>query len=169
MGYRFSDNPPKPEDHLRRFTVRNGTIMRLAFGCFYLYGHNNKYHDHIGWPNPSSPDHICQDTSNMRLYPFKNKTVSFDEIHLTEEGYDEAVVAYEDDENLQYLETTAFIDNDNDSVVRMNVAANLPSFEDKPVDLRFTLFVKKEDGSAIDAVCHGIVTVLPGAPYPTGE
>ena len=166
MGYRFNDNPPKPEDHLRKFAVRNGTIMRIAFGCYYLQGHNPKMHDHIGWPNPDNPDHICQEISNMRLYGLKEKTAELEKIHLIEEGYDELAISFEDSDNAQHLETNVWIDPDDDNIVRLTVKADFPTFSDKPIDLRFTVFAKKSDGSAIDSICHGMITVLPGAPYP---
>jgi hypothetical protein len=166
MGYRYCDKPNKPEDNLKRFTVRNGAIMRMAFGCYYMLGHNPDLHDHIGWPNPDHPDAICQERSNMRLFHLKHKDIELQEIHLTEEGYDEVAVSFEDEEKSANLEVRAWIDEEEDNIIRMMVGANFPTFSDKPVDLRFTVFVKKSDGSAIDAVCHGFITVLPGAPYP---
>jgi len=167
MGYRFDDKPPKPEDHLLKFSVRNGAIMRIAFGCYYLKGHNPKYHDHIGWPNPDKPDMICQELSNMKLFGLKEKTAELEEIHLLEEGYTETEVSFEDEEKAQYVTATTQIDPQDDNIVRMKVAANFPTFSDKPIDLRFTIFVKKKNGSAIDAICHAMITVLPGAPLST--
>lgn len=166
MAYRFSDKPPKPEDHLHRFPVRNGAIMRLAFACYYMHGHNPDLHDHLGWPNPDRPDAICQERSNMRLYRMKHKDIELQEIHLLEEGYTEVAVSFEDEELSQNVSVEAWIDEDDDNIIRMLVETNFPTFSDEPVDLRFTTFIKKGDGSAIDAVCHGMITVLPGSPYP---
>lgn len=166
MGYRFYDNPPKPEDHLHRFPVRNGAVMRLAFACYYLHGHNPKLHDHIGWPNPDHPDAICQEISNMKLYRMRHKDIELQEIHLLKEGYNEVAVSFEDEEQAQNLTVNAWIDEDDDNIIRMIVGSKFPTFSDKPVDLRFTVFVKK-DNATIDAVCHGFITVLPGAPYPS--
>ena len=144
--------------------------MRMAFGCYYAHtGHDQKLHDHIGWPNPEHPDAICQMLPGYK-HPWtvrKVGPVSFEPINLLNEGYDEAYVTYEDEDAYDVLDTQAWIDDDDDCIVRMSVLANLPSFSDKPKDFRFTLFIKKQDDSAIDAVCHGIVTVLPGSPSPT--
>lgn len=167
MGYRFSDNPPKPEDHLRKFAVRNGATLHVSFGCYYLNNHDPMFHDHIGWPNPSLPDGSCQEISNMRLFPIKHKTVDLEEIHLLEEGYTDAEVSYEDTEDIDYLTTNAWIDEEDDNIVRMTVATNLPTFDDKPKDYKFTIFVKSE--STIDAVCHAVISVLPGAPSGGGQ
>ena len=162
MGYRFPDNPPKPEDRLMRFDVRNGAIMRVTFGCYYSDIHNRPMHDHLGWPEPRHPDRICQVLPNPLNRHLKNKRViEFDPIHLAEEGYTEAVVTYEDSNLAEHLQTTAWID---DYLVKMKVHADFDTFSDKPIDARFTIFIKDENGSVIDAVCHGIVTVLPGSP-----
>ena len=166
MGYRYNDNPPKPEDNLIRFAVRNGATAKIAFGCYYLRGHDSKLHDFVGWPNPSNRDAICQELSNFKLFKSKNKTVELEEIHLLEEGYDEAAVAYESSEHAQYLITEANIDEDDDNIVRVRITANLPEFSDKPIDVRFTVFVRKSSETKIDSVCHGVITILPGAVYP---
>ena len=174
MAYRYDDKPPKPEDHLLRFDVRNGAIMRIAFGCFYAQqGHDPKLHDHYGWPHPRTPDNICQikPVFDWLWHPFPNvdKPIKLEPIHLAEEGYTDVIVRYEDPEMEQYLETDAWIDEEDDYVVRMTVQANFPTFSDKPKDGRFTIFIssKNADGveTAIDAVCHAFVTVLPGKPY----
>ena len=163
MGYRFNDKPPKPEDNLIRFAVRNGATAKIAFACYYLNGHNPKYHDYQGWPNPDHPDMICQELGNFKLFGLKEKTVELEVIHLEEEGYDEVAVAYEDSEYAQYLVTNATLE---DNIVRIKVMAKLPAFTDKPVDIRFTAFVRNSSESVIDAVCHGMLTILPGPIYP---
>ena len=166
MGYRFNDNPPKPEDHLYRFAVRNGATARITFGCYYLGKHDPKLHDFIGWPNPDNVDAICQEISNFKLFGKKNKTIELQEIHLAEEGYDEVAVAYEDSEYAQYLITESHIDEDDDNIIRVKVTANLPEFSDKPIDVKFTVFARKSSETRIDAVCHAIISVLPGPVYP---
>ena len=166
MGDRFDNRPPKPEDHLRKFPVRNGAIMRIAFGCYYLHGHNPKMHDFVGWPNPDKPDAICQELSNFKMWKYRDKTIELDEIHLIEEGYEDVAVSFEDEDTSQYLDVNEWIYSEDDNIIRMTAAANFPTFSDKPIDLRFTIFVKEPDDSAIDAVCHGVITVLPGSPYP---
>ncbi len=166
MGYRTCDKPPKPEDHLHRFTVRNGATTKIALACYYIKGHNPKLHDYIGWPNPDRPDMICQELNNFRLYGLKEKTVDFKEIHLLDEGYNvDAVIKFDDQEKAQYVEASALIDEENDNIVRVKVDTNFPMFEDKPIDMRFTVFVRNNATDMTDAVCHGMLTVLPGSPY----
>lgn len=165
MGYRFDDNPPKPEDHLHRFPIRNGATARIAFACYYLQGHNPKMHDHIGWPNPDSPDHICQIQSNFKLYGLNEKTIDFQDIHLIDEGYTDAAIKFDDQDNAQYVDASAWIDPNDDNIVRIKVDTNFPVFEDKPIDMRFTVFVRNDYTDTTDAVCHGMLTVLPGSPY----
>ena len=92
--------------------------------------------------------------------------VNLEQIHLTEEGYTDVAISIDDDDIAQYLTTEVSIDNVDDYIIRLKVRANLPLFEDKPKETRFTVFVKKSDDSAVDAVCHGIITILPGSPYP---
>lgn len=173
MGYRTLDKPPKPEDLLRRFDVRNGAIMHVTFGCYYSKnGHDPHYHDYINWPAPDyHPGLPCQmhpPRSPFRwLQPITGNPIQLDPIDLVDEGYNEATVVYDDPDIAQYLDTDAEIDADDQNLIRMNVKASLPTFEDQPKEARFTLFIKRSDGLAIDAVCHGIVVVLPGSPYPT--
>lgn len=166
MGYRFDDKPPKPEDNLYRFAVRNGATAKISFGCYYLGKHDSKLHDYLGWPNPKRVDAICQEISNFRLFGKKNKTIELQEIHLTEEGYDEVAVAYESSEHAEYLITEAYIDPDDDNIIRVKITAKLPEFTDKPIDVRFTVFAKKSSETQIDAVCHAMVSILPGPIYP---
>lgn len=174
MGYRKNDIPPKPEDMLRKFDVRNGAIMNVAFGCYYLTEeHDPHYHDYINWPSADyHPGPICQmypPRTPPRDWPHEHPPIplpaTFTPIHLIDEGYTIASVEYEDDELAQNLITEAWIDTDTDYIVRMKVRANFSTFSDKPKDVRFTIFVAKEDNTAIDAICHGIVTVLPGKSY----
>ena len=175
MAYRLDNTPPpKPEDMLRRFAVRNGATMRIAFGCYYLSeGHDPDYHDYIHWPAPNyHPGPICQ-MKPVRDLPrqIRNiadfKPVGLDPIHLLEEGYDEVAVAFDDPDFASNIDIQdCLIDQDDDYIVRLKVLAHFALFEDKPKESRFTVFVRKDDNSAVDAVCHGIMVVLPGSPYP---
>ena len=174
MAYRTLDKPIKPEDALRKFAVRNGAIMRVTFGCYYSgHGHDPHYHDYINWPAPNyHPGPICQMPSPRDKVRWTdghvpNQPIHLSPIHLIDEGYDEVAIAFDDSEIAEYLDANVTIDEETDNYIRMRVHANLPYFEDKPKETRFTVFAKKSDGSAIDAVCHGFVTVLPGSPYPT--
>ena len=167
MGYRFNDNPPKPENNLPKYAVRNGATLDLNFECYYLDQegcHDPNYHDHIGWPSPDNPDAICQMMPPHYPDPripgkpvlVNNKT----EIHLEEEGYTQAIVVFDDIEEASGVIGTAEID---DYIVKVHFDTNYPAFEDKPIDLRFTVFVSSPD--ARNAVCHGMLSVLPGSPF----
>lgn len=174
MGYRNTEKcPRKPEDTLPRFDVRNGAVMRVAFGCFYaLDGHDPRVHDHYGWPAPEHPDNICQISPiGDRWYPFPNarRPMNLEPIHLIEEGYSDVRVSIDDDEIAEYLKINAWIDEADDYIVRMSVKANFPTFYDKPVETRFTVFAANWQNSTIDAVCHAFITVLPGSPFPEGD
>jgi len=159
--------PPDPEKMIPRFPVRNGAIMNLAFGCFYGNIHDVQMHDHMGWPNPNNPDWICQVDNEWKAIPEKLGRYKWlkSPIDLIDEGYSyTAEVTFEDDELASGLEAEAYIDAGTTNIVRMSVATNYEAFSDEPKEVKFTLFVKKTDSTAIDAVCHGIIVVLPGAP-----
>lgn len=162
MGYRFADNPPKPEDMLPRFAVRNGATVRISFGCYYLRSHDRKLHDHIGWPYPTHPDAICQEAFNMNLY--HGNTADLEEIHLEEEGYDSFDIVFDDWDDIEsYIDGWISLDNEDDNIIRMRITATFPAFEDKPKEHRFTVFAGKEGNDNFrDAVCRGILVVLPG-------
>jgi hypothetical protein len=161
MGYRYDDRPPKPEDHLLRLAVRNGAMLRAAFGCYYLKHHNPSRHDHAGWPNPHRIDRICQAIGNAKLLKINEDCAVLEEIDLPGEGYDSIAIEFEESDAVQYFtERSAYFDDEEPNVVRIAVRPNLPDFTDKPVDVRFTLFISNAD--TVDAVCHGMITILPG-------
>lgn len=177
MAYRLDSTPPrKPEDILPRFAVRNGATLKLAFRCYYhtpKETHDPHYHDHKNWPAPNyHPGDICQmhpprDIPKFFCHPQMRTMHDFTEIHLLEEGYHDVVMTFEDTEQDDYLDVTGWIDEEDDNIVRFHINTDFPNFSDKPIDLRFTVFVKKvaDDVVTKDAVCHGIITVLPGHPY----
>ena len=175
MAYRYNDKPPKPEDMLRRFDVRNGATMKASFGCFYFVpqpGHDPHYHDYINWPAPNYHGEPCQMKTPRDIDPRFPKPVLRTDgdlvpIHLADEGYTEAAVSFDDDDLAENLTATATIDTDEDHVVKLNVTTDFPTFKDKPIEIRFTVFVKKSSTGVKDAVCHGILVVLPGSPYPS--
>ena len=169
MGYRYGP-PPKPEDMLLKFDVQNGAIMRVAFGCFYtLDGHDPKEHDYYGWPTPDSPDNICQVKPILnKWHPFRDshRTIKMEPIHLREEGYEDARVSIDNDSMSEHLDVNAWIDEEDDYIVRMSVKANFPTFYDKPIETKFTIFISNWINGTIDAVCHASIVVLPGSPFP---
>lgn len=175
MAYRINKKPIKPEDKLRRFTVRNGATIDVLFPCYYyqpVEGHDPHYHDFIGWPSPSTPGDACQmypprDRYRWNRHPLMRNGEDLTPIHLRLEGYDEAVVTFSDQDIAEFVAATAWIDEDDDYLIRFHVNANLATFSDKPLDTWFTIFIKRNDGNMEykDVVCHGILTVLPGSPY----
>jgi hypothetical protein len=159
MGYRYKDEPkPKPEDMLPRFSVRNGTIVDIAFPCFYpdIFDRCDEanFHQHAFWPIPYA------------LIDFAHPHP----IDLTSdyEGYDEAIVAM--DETVPELELTARIDEDETNVIYLCAKANFDMFEDKPKEYRFTLLIHapariyqgEREHERLDQVVRGIIVVLPG-------
>ena len=171
MGYRHEHE--HPHELLRKFDVRNGAAMRLTFACFYLHGHDQHYHDHIGWPRPSRPDEICQ------MDPFEQaaswlpkqkryKLEELDPIPLADEGYNKLELVFDDgDEIGQYVNYSLSYDTDPQNQIRCTIHVNLPSFKGTPKDYGFTIFAQKQDDPMVcDAICHAFMRVLPGAPHP---
>lgn len=81
MGYRIHEKPrPRPRRTMQdtatpiRVYVHNGSTANLAIPCYYqevhkpehVHIHDPHWHDHVGWPSPSHPDHICQRWSPTR-------------------------------------------------------------------------------------------------------
>lgn len=168
MSYRYNNVPPKPENMLPKFDIRNGAIMRLAFGCYYLALHDRDRHNHIGWPSPNHPDHICQigRTKFSIRHHCSRYTLVGDEVDLISEGYDTVAIKFDDPDIAAHLEVLeAYIDEDNPYLIRLKIHADLDFFEDKPKETRFTLFIENNVEQMIDAVCHGFITILPGMPY----
>ena len=168
MSYRYNEKPPKPEDMLPRFDIRNGATIRLAFGCYYLALHDKHRHDYIGWPSPNHPDHICQvgRTKFGVRHHCSRYTLVGEEIDLIDEGYDTVGIRFDDPEVASHLDVIeAFIDDEDPYIIRVKIRADLDFFEDKPKETRFTLFIENRGDQLVDAVCHGFVTILPGMPY----
>ena len=162
-----TNTPPNPEQMLPIFPVRNGATLNLAFGCFYADIHDVQMHDHMGWPNPDNPDWICQINGRWNQIPEKLGRYKWTKnpIDLIEEGYSyTAEVTFEDSTLASGLDASAWIDAETTNIVRMSVDTAYEAFSDEPKEIKFTLFVKKTDSTSIDAVCHGIIAVLPGAP-----
>ena len=176
MAYRTLKERPKPENMLPTFSVRNGAIVDLAFPCFYvdvLPVHDSHYHDHIGWPDPHHPGHSCQLLPHIHGEYHPGDFEYFDMFHphpieLTSdyEGYTEAYVALE--KPVDGLTASAWIE---DNVVYARFKSAFDTFEDKPQDYRFTVFIRaprrvyegKVEDERIDEVFHGTLSVLPGA------
>lgn len=172
MGYRFEHTaPPDPEMFLPRFEMRNGTITDLAFPCFYLdviSEHDSKYHDHIGRPDPTHRDCICQ-------YPDSGyEWIDFDNPHpimldSEEEGYDEAIAIFDEDIS-ESIEVECSIGEHN--TVYMSVRPMIEDMDGKPAEYKFTLLIHSTStetrSEKMDQVIRGIIVVLPGS-APIGE
>lgn len=171
MGYRVNRKPVNPEDTLPRFPVRNGSVMGTELECFYIEfkpGHNPHWHDHVGWPDPHHPGHACQMPfhrdgfrwlSHGRLY--REEIMPID---LIEEGFAETCLISFDQPDTTHLAATAHIDSDNPNRICFGFNAQLETFEDKPIEKRFTLLLYNEEDDFYQSVLRGILVILPGAP-----
>ena len=177
MGYRIDRKPVKPENVLPVYPVRNGATLYADFECYYvepIKGHDPRLHDHVGWPDPHHPGAACQMLPPRTHARWLDNPVMLEynepeKIMLTEEGYDsEATVAFDDADAAEYISAEAYIDDELDYLIHLVIAPNFPVFEDKPKDLRFTLFIKRTDNGTdyYDAVARIMLSVLPGAPHP---
>ena len=167
--------------------VHNGGTANFAFPCWYqeikhplpAHLHDRKLHDHHGWPRPDHPDHICQlwipeagqcvhgfreCHPHCRHYIDYSKVIP---IHLLSEyeGYESAFVAWTGEH--EGIVATAYIDPDEDWVVRVNIDCKDPNALDEPKKYRFTVFVGSDmvDDSYTrrDIVALAELTVLPSA------
>lgn len=173
MAYRLDNTPPpKPENFLPKFAVRNGATLRVALGCYYLTeGHDPHFHDYINWPAPNyHPGAVCQMTP-IRNLPrrIRNladfRAVEMERIHLLEEGYTNVTLKFDDSDFASHVANISCeIDPDDDYIIRMTLSARFDLFEDKPKESRFTLFACRPSDDRHDAVCRGVVSVLPGPP-----
>ncbi len=174
MGYRMKDRPPKPEDHLPRFAIRNGATFKTRFVCYYFTPkkrHDPLYHDHVGWPEPKRPDDSCQ------MLPPRYPIVGFPRpvirtkddltpIKLQDEGYSGITVSV-DEEYSEFLNAEAVLDEDDS--IRIFISTAFPEFKDKPIDVRFTVYAHNPTEHLIDEVCHAILSVLPANPGNPGD
>lgn len=193
MSYRIKEKPkPKPRRTMENLStpskiyIQNGTYEYVAIPCWYVevtpplkaHPHCRQHHDHIGWPSPRHPDHICQ------AWDFAHSCCSFDRhkhrcdrcdkfidmdrmipIHLAKEGYDTVSVAFKDAP--EGLSAEGYIDEKHDWIVRIKVSAECDSAIDEPVEVRYVVFASGtfEGGREVnDVVSRGIVKIIPG-PY----
>lgn len=174
MGYRYDDIPhdmkhlpPEEDCMLPEFRIRNGAILRIAFKCRYVL-HN---HDHPMYVYP----HIAGDVALLRRenhnpydkLEYATFPLEYSPIDLlsVEEDYDPnaQVVFEEDDGHIEVI--SAYIDPEETSIIRISMSVQYPEFIGEPIRKHFTVFVRSNSGDRIDAVCHGVVMVLPGKPY----
>lgn len=177
MAYRLDNTPPpKPEDMLYKFQVRNGAIVDIAFPCYYLdvlQAHDSHYHDFMGWPAPNYPGQACQFVTGLSENAGEYEVVDFTDPHpidLTSdyEGYTEAYVVL--DKEISGLTVSAWIDEVNTNVIYMRIEAAIDFFEDKPQEVRFTLFAHAPEHTEdeitvkekISEVIRAKIAILPG-------
>lgn len=191
MGYRIKEKQPhKPNRSMQdtatpsKIYMQNGTTAYLAIPCWYqevkkpipAHHHDRMHHDHVGWPSPNHPDHICQN------WDFAHSCCSFNEnkkhcdrchryidmsklipIHLTKEGYKSIVVAFDGAPN--GLKATGHIDK-KDWIVRIVFIAKCDKAIKDRIKVPYTVFAQGNiDGRDVsDVVSKGMLEILPG-PY----
>lgn len=206
-GYRIDAPRPKPKRRTMQKTstrgtvyVANGTTAELAIPCYYMEmhrpvpaePHDRMRHDMLGWPTPDKPDSCCQEwdfansccrrTPHMKCCPphcehFIDMRRLFP-IHLKDEGYTRFEV--EMIEPPRGLEATAYLDPDDDWVVRVHITANVPidtlidmsRLPETDIITQFSVFgviaeSSSETGGARgekrDLVFNGSIVVIPTA------
>lgn len=176
MSYRIQPKPkPHPERTLvdvttpARVYVHNGTIAHLAIPCWYqevhkpvrLHHHDRHLHDHMGWPSPTHPDHVCQlwspdqhcctigmhheCTPHCRHYIDLSGLVP---IHLLEEGYTSFSVVFnasDEPPTADQIVAEAYVSELEDWVVRINLDIFDESALYQPQKYKMTVFASMTD------------------------
>ena len=188
MGYRIKEHKDHKPHRTMQDTatpsglyVQNGTMARLAIPCWYyvvdppvrMHHHDRMHHDHIGWPSPNHPDHICQDwdfvhsccshnihkhvCDHCHMFIDMNK---FFPIHLEEEGYTSVDVAFVNPP--VGLKASGVID---DYMVRLYIEPMCSDAVEKNIDVPYTVFVNgtMNKRKVRDVVAKGILHILSGA------
>lgn len=141
--------------------VNNGATASFAFPCWYqeikppvpARLHDRHLHDHQGWPSPNHHDHICQlwipekghcVHGMQECHPHCRHYIDYSRvtpIHLLSdyEGYDGAFVAWAGEH--EGIEANAYIDPDEDWVVRVNIDCKDPKAIDEPQEHKLTVFI----------------------------
>lgn len=145
MGYRKNTPPPpKPEELLPRVVAANGTTAHIALPCWYLEveqpedWHDHHRHDFLGWPAPNHPDHSCQMLPG-RPHEWFNKLHGYVDmskatpIHLSSdyEGYSLVKVSFDDGYTGATVDA-AYIDAEEDHIIRIELTVSEEAFADKP-------------------------------------
>lgn len=147
--------------------------------------HDRHRHDHEGWPSPAHPDHSCQlwapDLHECRIgrhhecSPHCDMYIDMDgisPIHLLDEGYTEAHVAWatkrkgDGDEWIvgeppEGIDVEAWIDPDEDWVVRVFIDVDDPTALEDPSMYRLTVFVNKPAEDVESIRRPGVTTHIP--------
>lgn len=203
MSYRIKERPPhKPKRTMENLAtpvtvfIQNGTKEHVAIPCWYVevtppikaHPHSRQHHDHIGWPSPRHPDHICQawDLAHSCCSFNRHKHrcdhcehfIDMDRmvpIHLLDEGYKSVKVVFKNAPS--GLTATAKIDDSvdivekkrhtKDWIIRITFEAKCNAAMDEHVDVEYAVFASgtlKGGKEVTDIVSRGIVRIMPG-PY----
>lgn len=193
MSYRIKEKPrPKPKRTFEDATtpskvfIQNGTTEYIAIPCWYVevtppykaHCHSRQHHDHVGWPSPRHPDHICQ------AWDLAHSCCSFNRhkhhcdhcahyldmdrmvpIHLSNEGYTAIKPVLLNAPS--GLTAEGYIDDRNDWIARIKFEARCESALSQKVNTEFAVFatgVFKGGKNVSDVIARGILEILPG-PY----
>ena len=169
-----------------RFYITNGSTAMFAIPCYYqeihkpvrAHIHNRHLHDHQGWPSPDHPDHICQlwapdiKACKLGFHHECSRTckhyVDMDNlipILLIDEGYTEISITLLTDKgerlNDDRVFAYGFIDEDDQWVIRVQVAANDNDAVNHPV--KYKMAVRAKCGELVDTVVVADLIVMPAA------
>lgn len=200
MGYRIQEHrPPKPNRTMQGLTtpyrvyMENGQTVELAIPCFYqevrppipVHRHCRPWHDHVGWPSPSHPDHSCQEwdfasdcsTAAGRLEVHRACERELDlarlvPVHFKEEYSDvsfNAVATDEEGKDAGEITIKADLDDHDDWVVRVSIDALAMIVPPKGGPKRFWFTVKyvgtigPKAPEDYKVLCKGEIVVMPTA------
>ena len=196
MGYRLNDiRPPKPDSDHPIFDVTNNTIAIWSLPCFYIDvekpvdWHDPKLHDHLGWPRPDMPDHVCQqpwefikslspDAKWRYIDMNRTKKIHFlSEYELDDAEWVEPSIVFDtvdEDGNAidtSDIETYCWIREPEDWIIDLSFNPKLDGFAGKPKDYLFNAYISRyssglapEDPNLIskDLLVRGRLLVFPG-------
>lgn len=197
MGYRITNKEHhhhKPQRNVidastsMKVYAQNGVKTRIAIPCWYVevlppkraHFHDRCHHDHIGWPSPSHPDHICQHSDFAHAHSHHHCGYeAYDEHHrgrhqkfldpdllvpihfLSEsEGYSKTPKVYFGDNKPAGISATATIDENEDWIIRVTFDIKTPAAATEEIEVPFSVFA--ENAEKRDIVTIGTLVVLPG-------
>lgn len=180
MSYRIK--PERHDHHHDKRTVDNlatpqvlkiinGSTIDVAYPCWYNEIkfperlHHKDWHDHVGWPGPNYPDHICQQSFHHKHgYPYNPHAHHYVDlqqlipIHLTEEGYEDVIV--QTAITIPGLTAEGYIDTENDWVVRVHFDSQISQDIDNVLETKFAVRINNEDLGRTDTVAIGKLQIF---------
>lgn len=190
MGYRIEDKKPRePRRDVQGAAspstvfIQNGSTLEYAIPCWYLIAeeplrshcHSRQLHDHIGWPSPTKPDHICQDwefAHSCRAHKVKGHhhdhckryldMEKLHPIHLTEEGYSNIEIVFNN--KPEGFNATGYIDEKRDWIVRITIDSKVAEATNVRVEVPYAVFASGNvmGQNRRDAISRGVMVILPG-------